>query len=314
MKTEEILNVISNQYGIRASNYKVISRLMFRESLYLEDENGNKYIIKKYPKIIKTQELESIAKFYMELYQQGIKTNKVVIKKSSGIFFEMRDGKYIVFTYLEGIQCSTTAFSLKYGKALKDLHGEMSFLNLSLAQISTQSQIEQCKRHIYEWEQIDEVSLIIRSKFFKIVETCEKYRVMTPSIIHGDCTRNNCIVTNNIITFIDFDNFKIGDPLEDLANAANCVLYDSGIKSFNYKKEIIIQLFCQYGLMDEDFERIKNYMKINCIIELYKHRENYRYLRRTPGTKNYLEKLIWIINYLEGRESESLFGVSFNKG
>ena len=40
-------------------------------------------------------------------------------------------------------------------------------------------------------------------------------------------------------------------------------------------------------------------MQKNASRELYKHKENYRYLRRTPGTVQYLQGLLDIIYRVE---------------
>ncbi|MFW6677073.1 phosphotransferase [Lacrimispora sp. AGF001] len=296
MKKEDIITIIQNQYSISINNFKVIPRLMFRESFYFDDDNGRKYVIKKYPKSTEDQELVSIIRFYSELCHYGTITNKIVFDRDKNAVFELADGKYVIFTYLEGEKCNIANFKLSYGSALKSLHNSLCTMDTNLAGLSTQEQVNQCIANINDWEEIDELSSMIIGMTAETLKACKNYQTSTLSIIHGDCTRNNCIITDNKITFIDFDNFKTGDPLEDLANAANSVLYDDEIPLTSDKENTIIHIFSDYGLQRNEFERVKNYMKINCVIELYKHRENYRYLRRTPGTKNYLGKLIGIFN------------------
>ena len=297
MVEDKIICEIKERYDINVKNYRKISRLMFRESLYFEDCSGYKYILKKYPKSLPTEDILSIVKLYLELEKYGIKTNRVVTDCNDVPFFEIANGKYILFTFLDGNRCSVDEWKMKVGGSLRELHNSMVTLNPTLAQVSTYEQVNSCIKNITRWEEIDELSHVINCMADKNLEICRNYNPFSQTIIHGDCTRNNCIIYNDKIMFIDFDNFKIGDPLEDVANVANSVIYDEEIIALKEKENIIKHIIYDYNLKKDDIVRMKNYMKINCIIELYKHREHYKYLRRTPGTKEYLKKLIYIIEY-----------------
>ena len=117
---------------------------------------------------------------------------------------------------------------------------------------------------------------------------------------NGDCTLNNIVVSNGSFYLIDFDNYRLGFPEEDFANLLNSILYstaDSEVKS--EAMQSARSYFHGIENSDEFVYKVKLCMQKNASRELYKHKENYRYLRRTPGTVQYLQGLLDIIYRVE---------------
>lgn len=52
MKTDRIVQYIENNYGIKVADYKVVPRLMFRESLRIKS-NECQYVVKKYGQCVR---------------------------------------------------------------------------------------------------------------------------------------------------------------------------------------------------------------------------------------------------------------------
>lgn len=86
----------------------------------------------------------------------------------------------------------------------------------------------------------------------------------------------------------------------DFANLLNSILYstaDSEVKS--EAMQSARSYFHGIENSDEFVYKVKLCMQKNASRELYKHKENYRYLRRTPGTVQYLQGLLDIIYRVE---------------
>ena len=108
------------------------------------------------------------------------------------------------------------------------------------------------------------------------------------------------MVSNGSFYLIDFDNYRLGFPEEDFANLLNSILYstaDSEVKS--EAMQSARSYFHGIENSDEFVYKVKLCMQKNASRELYKHKENYRYLRRTPGTVQYLHGLLDIIYRVE---------------
>ena len=75
MKIDRIVQYIENNYEIKVDDYKVVPRLMFRESLRIKS-NERQYVVKKYPLATDSACLADMVELYAELERCGVTTNK----------------------------------------------------------------------------------------------------------------------------------------------------------------------------------------------------------------------------------------------
>ena len=102
MKTDRIVQYIENNYGIKVDDYKVVPRLMFRESLRIKS-NECQYVVKKYPLATDSACIADMVELYAELERCGVTTNKVLRSEAGAPVFELPDGKYVIFTFVPGV-------------------------------------------------------------------------------------------------------------------------------------------------------------------------------------------------------------------
>lgn len=91
MKTDRIVQYIENNYGIKVADYKVVPRLMFRESLRIKS-NECQYVVKKYPLATDSACLADMVELYAELERCGVTTNKVLRSEAGRLFLSCRTG------------------------------------------------------------------------------------------------------------------------------------------------------------------------------------------------------------------------------
>ena len=299
MNIEKIKKEIYEKYRMNIVSYEIVPRLMFRENMVFIDSNTKKYIVKKYPVNTKDTYLNNLSQLYQELCQNGIDTNRIVLQESGNSFFELEDGKYVVFSYVKGNRCKKENITIQLSKTMKELHGKLEYIKADIVMEKTWNQIQECYENVDAWTAVDDLTgqIVQLKDYYK--EILQNYAPNKQMVIHGDCTINNIIMNNYEYGFIDFDNYKLGDPLEDLANLSNSILYDRETGDITEQKDIIKELISGYGLSQIEYQNLKLYMQLNCLIELQKHQKNYRFLKRNPGTYQYLSKLVSIINVVK---------------
>ena len=302
MKIDRIVQCIENNYGIKVDDYKVVPRLMFRESLRIKS-NERQYVVKKYPLATDSACLADMVELYAELERCGVTTNKVLRSEAGAPVFELPDGKYVIFTFVPGVTVNAGMVNELLFQTISEIHGRTKNIlwkETKLPDDSTESSFVPS----YAWDEIDNLTERVNGSVQLLQKIDQEYdrafRNREQIIIHGDCTLNNIVVSNGSFYLIDFDNYRLGFPEEDFANLLNSILYstaDSEVKS-----EAMQSARSYFHGIENSVEfvyKVKLCMQKNASRELYKHKENYRYLRRTPGTVQYLHGLLDIIYRVE---------------
>ncbi len=302
MNIARVVQYIENNYGIKVDDFRVIPRLMFRESMEIKS-NECRYIVKKYPLVTDLSYLTDMVKLYAELEKCGIVTNKVLQSARGLPVFEMPDGKFVVFTFVPGSTINTGMVNELLFQTITEIHGRIKNIvceKVNLNQDCTNPSVSSS----YIWDEIDNLTVKINNSTQLLQKIDEEYsrafRSIEPNIIHGDCTLNNIVFSSGKFYLIDFDNYRLGFPEEDFANLLNSILYSTA--ESRVKLETIQMAHSYFQRIENSGEfvyRVKLCMKKNASRELYKHKENYRYLRRTPGTVQYLHRLLDIIYKVE---------------
>ena len=298
MKTERVLSYIEKHYGIKTDRYQVIPRLMFRESLEIYWKRHH-YVVKKYPVSTPPTRLADMVELYEELARCGVVTNQVVRSTRNDPFFEMPDGKYIIFTFVPGIPINAEMVKQETFQAISKVHVKMGHIQLEKAGLQngcTDSRLESC----YDWSEIDGLTERINESVDLLKKIDEDYQRVFENrrkiVIHGDCTLNNIVFLGREFYLIDFDNYRLGFPEDDFANLLNSILYSTADSEEKIGALMSAHRYFCYADNNRDLiQTLKLCMQKNASRELYKHRENYRYLRRTPGTVQYLHELLDII-------------------
>lgn len=292
---------LDKHYGLKVVSFKVINRLMFRQSFLVYASDGNQYVVKDYAETFSLQEMSQIWQYYWVLRKFGIRVGCPLRKIDSDEFHICLGNRYyVVFEYVEGEQ-PVIDQEKEIASCLRKYH-EVAASDIFPHLISTGQKLSEGKDLFSHFNQssysIKQEILSCKTNLNRIVN---EYPKCIQTIIHGDSILENMISHNGEVSLIDFDSMRRGDANEDVANTVLSFMYN-GSKKFEIHPERSKQIKAFIDSYYEDMpptdieEKLHYYMQVHCVIELFRHAENIRFLVRMPGMKEYLLLLVYVIN------------------
>ncbi len=298
MLVNSMISKLQEEYNIIADDLQLLERVMYRQNYLVEDNEGNKYYVKYYSQVLGVDEVVKITDTYRYLIDNGVNTS-VVLKnvKTGNYFFIISNRIYVVFRYLEGKEATMESMR-QVSKALRTFHdiklndSKMLF-NKSITRIENARSIA---------SRLDSPSLKKFTDFISEVKDDVEQLIsnaypINDFFIHGDFNKHNVIVNNEVINFIDCDETRIGNPLEDLASMIYSLLYINGEISYENSKYIVdfLESYYESELDQKLIDEIEVVLKVNSVIYLLDRADTYKFLARDKSTKKFLDSSITIL-------------------
>lgn len=297
----EVQKKLYKIYNIRGEFITLSKRLFFRKNYLCKSEGDKNYLIKTYP-LSKKDTLLTLSLFFEFSNIKNIEYQRGVINKFGTHFFVDNGTIFAVYEYFDGrvVDIKNDNF-YQIGKYLNRFHKEFVVdkeVELTLQLNDSRKIIQFCYKKIEKhnlndfFEEADEHT---NKKANKVLNLWEKLLDNDISIVHGDCTINNLLVTDNGFLMIDFDDVRKGNTKEDVANMINSIYFSSkDITEFNCRTTELTEGYFSHGKIDSDLLNLL--CRALALKEICLHLDEYKYLTRNPNTKNYLKKLFDIFN------------------
>ena len=298
--TNKIIDSIQQNYAISIINVIVVNRLLFRKSFIVTTDDGQKYIVKDYANLV--SELDYICEYQWSLYESGLDIGIPIKNIKTKKYYTQLDSRYyVLFKYIEGSH-PTHLNTKEIAECLRKYH--------SVAKLHSIHNLHSTKHKLYEaydmFSNFYKSNYTIRNQIIACKDSIEKVIIQYPhdtkcdTIIHGDTIMKNMILTGNRICLIDFDNIRMGQPIEDVANTVLSIICNDSpeFKIYTDRYQNVRNFIDEYYCNNDKYN-IENdilyYMKVHCIIDMARYAKNIEYLIRMPSMQAYLIFLVKII-------------------
>lgn len=287
---------LANIFDIQGELITLSKRLFFRKNYLCKSEGDKNYLIKTYP-LSKKDALVTLSRFFELSNVQNIQYQRGVINKFGTHFFVDKGTIFAVYEYYDGRVVDIKKDNFKHvGEYLNRFHKEFVVdkqVELDLQLNDSRNIIQFCYKKLKKYNLSDffeEADELTNKQAIEVLKIWEKLLEKDISIIHGDCTINNLLINDSGFLMIDFDDTRMGNTKEDVANMINSIYFSSKDSiEFYGKTTELIDGYYSYEKVDRDVLNLL--CRALALKEICIHLDEYKYLTRNPNTKNYLKKL-----------------------
>lgn len=202
-------------------------------NVYNVKTSNNKYIIKIYDNLESATNMINLHNSLKDLY-----IPRIISTKDNSYLVEYNNKYIVMYSFLEGIQIS------KYIKENDNTYNE-----------EVVRQIAKSLRKLHDLTENNNFNL-------KTIDFANN--LSRKSVLHFDLTKENIFINNNEIGFIDFDDFKYGDSICDVAILIAFLFISKKRGIDNKSINIFLDNYYKVGekeLKENELRYIKPYIK-----------------------------------------------------
>ncbi len=153
---------------------------------------------------------------YCNLHDDGFPCPQIIREKNGNVISQIKNDFFIMFDFIDGKEFSNLSLqTFSLGKYLAILHKKHSTKMLYFKHENVLDSVLSLMK-ISSIKVSKKIENIVNENFKKM-----KYYDSYVSLVHGDINPSNVIFDsdNNLKALLDFDNFKIDNPIRDIAEA-----------------------------------------------------------------------------------------------
>lgn len=299
MLIDVVIKALEDEYAIRSVCCQETHGIMIKHNYIITDENNENWFIKYYPSTFGESNLERLGHIYYWLEQGGFPTCNVKENLKTGKFYMRTDtGFYVVYSFIDA-KVADSHSVIKIMDGIQKFHeiSDSSFIKMlnrtSDRILFAQSIYAEISKPQYQ---------LFKDYLGNRVDLIRRLLEMPPwpcnKVIHGDLNLGNVLNKDDKIYFIDLDEMRLGDPLEDLVSLIYSLLYRKGILDFQCADDVrnLMAHFFHGELTIENMEQTEFVLKMNSIYYLMQRANCYQYLKRHKSTLNFMDSLLKILD------------------
>jgi thiamine kinase-like enzyme len=299
MLSDIVLKTLADEYDIQPTRCQETHGIMIKSNYVVTDDKGDIWFVKYYPLAFGESDLARLGQIYCLLEQYSVPTCKVRENiKTRKLYMRACSGFYLVYNFINADVADSRSV-IKITDTLRKLHG-ISDASFKMILGSTHNRI-QFARSVYSklpYPQYQLFKTYLGDKVEEIGRLLNMPVWPCNAVIHGDLNLRNILVKGDEIYFIDLDEIRLGDPIEDLASLIYSLLYRNGVLDFQSSHDIrsLMSHFFYGMLTPENIDKTEHVLKVNCIVYLMQRADDYVYLIRHKSTRKFMDSLLAILS------------------